>query len=334
MGMKLPDIPYAMQKNRSEIVSMRGINFSDILQDGDLANSKNISARRYPYITTRRARAKQSGYTGCTALTAWDKLIAVCGTKLLYNGSEVGTVTAGEKQFAVVNTKLVIWPDKKYLDLSTLQLYSLGQSASGTAAEFETNSVTIAWTGVDLTTLFSVGDGITVSGCTAQAGNNKDIVIKEITATKITVTDDTFTAASEPGTIKFERKVPDMDYICESENRLWGCSNTTQTLYASALGDPKNFNVFQGLSTDSYALAVGSEGVFTGCCRLSSSILFWKQNKLHKMLGSYPAEYSLRACRSLTKCCSTWGCMAFTPILAARRALSAPISERRCSRRP
>ena len=293
MSMKLPEIPYTMQKNKSEIVSMRGINFSDILQDGDLADSKNLSARRYPYITTRRAREKQPGYSGCTALTAWDKLIAVCGTDLLYDGDVVGQVAAGEKQFVVVNTKLVIWPDKKYLDLKTLQLKPLAQDASGTGAEFETNSITIAWPGIDLTELFSEGDGIKITGCTAQTLNNKDIVIKGITANTITVTDDTFTAASEPGTITFERVVPDMDFICESENRLWGCSSETQTLYASALGDPTNFNVFQGLSTDSYALAVGSEGAFTGCCRLSSSILFWKQNKLHKMLGSYPAEYSL-----------------------------------------
>ena len=84
-----------------------------------------------------------------------------------------------------------------------------------------------------------------------------------------------------------------MDFICESENRLWGCSNSAQTIYASSMGDPTNFYVYEGLSTDSYALAVGSEGNFTGCCKLSSSVLFWKETKLHKILGGYPAEYSL-----------------------------------------
>ena len=54
--------------------------------------------------------------------------------------------------------------------------------------------------------------------------------------------------------------MPDLDFICESENRLWGCSNETRTIYASALGDPTNFFSYQGLSTDSYAVAVGSEG--------------------------------------------------------------------------
>jgi hypothetical protein len=47
------------------------------------------------------------------------------------------------------------------------------------------------------------------------------------------------------------------------------------------------------LATDSYALAVGTEGDFTGCYKHTSSVLFWKETKLHKMLGSYPAEYSM-----------------------------------------
>ena len=96
---------------------------------------------------------------------------------------------------------------------------------------------------------------------------------------------------NEPVTVM--RKIPSLDYICEHENRLWGVSNADKTIYSSALGDPTNFYVYDGLSTDSYALAVGTEGEFTGCCKLSSSLLLWKENKLHKLLGSYPAEYRL-----------------------------------------
>ena len=282
----------AQKVNRSEIKAMRGINYGDALKDGDMADSLNISARRYPYIATRRAREKQAGYADATALTGWDKLIAVEGTSLLYDGTAVGTVSEGVKQFAVVNTKLVIWPDKKYLDLKTLTVKDMAATATGTAVTFTTDSAT--FTGMsDLTTLFNAGDGLTISGCTSDPSNNRDVVVKSVTSNKITVADNTFTAGSESGTIKLERKVPDMDYICESENRLWGCSSTEQTIYASALGDPCNFNVFESLSTDSYALAVGSEGNFTGCCKLSSSVLFWKENTLHKILGSYPAEYAM-----------------------------------------
>lgn len=291
--MKLPQISYDMSKGQSEVVAMRGINYSDQLQDGDLRDSLNLSARRYPYITARRAREKQEGYAAATAMTAWGKLVAVEGTDLFYDGEIVGQVTEGEKQFAVVNTKMVIWPDKVYLDMSSKEVKDLGAKLTGSKAAFTTSTMKVTGWG-DLTLHFKTGDAITITGCTTQTANNKDIVIKGLTADTITVADNTFTEASEASEeITLERKIPDMDYICESENRLWGCSNEEQTIYASSLGDPTNFYVYEGLSTDGYALAVGSEGEFTGCCKLTSSVLFWKETKLHKILGSYPAEYSL-----------------------------------------
>lgn len=180
-----------------------------------------------------RSNGKQDGYENCTALTVWDGLIAVQGTDLLCEGKKVGTVSQGEKQFAVVNTRLVIWPDKLSLDLKTLALSAMEAQLECSGGTFETGALTL------------------------------------------------------------KRSVPDMDFICESENRLCGCSSRAQTIYASALGDVNNFNVFQGVSTDSFAVAVGSQGDFTGCCRLGSSVLFFKQDTLHKMLGSYPAEYCM-----------------------------------------
>ena len=291
--MNLPALKNTGNPSRVETVAMRGINYSDQIQDGDLRDTLNLSARRYPYITTRRARAKQEGYSGATGLTAWGKLVVVQGTDLLYDGEVVGQVSAGEKQFAVVNTKMVIWPDKVYLDMNSREVKSLGATLTGSKATFTTSTMKVSgWT--DLTTLFKAGDAITISGCTTKTENNKDIVIRDVTADTITVTDNTFAEATEASTaITLERKIPDMDFICESENRLWGCCSDTQTIYASSLGDPTNFYVYEGLSTDAYALAVGTEGEFTGCCKLTSSVLFWKETKLHKLLGSYPAEYSL-----------------------------------------
>lgn len=291
--MRLPELPYALRPNKIETVQMRGINWSDKLADGDLRDSLNLSARRWPYITTRKGRVKQTAYQNATALTSWDKLVAVQGTSLLYDGQVVGTVTAGKKQFAVVNTKMVIWPDKVYLDIKDQQVKPLAAELSGSKATFATNKITVnGW--ADLTTKFKAGDGVTLSGCTSKPENNKDFVIKAVTSNTITVADNTFVAVNEASTaIKLERKIPDLDFICESENRLWGCDSDTQTIYASALGDPTNFYVYEGLSTDAYTLAVGTEGKFTGCCKLSSSVLFWKETKLHKMLGSYPAEYAM-----------------------------------------
>ena len=95
----------------------------------------------------------------------------------------------------------------------------------------------------------------------------------------------------EAGALLEERKVPDLTCICECDNRIWGAEG--KTIYASALGDPTNFYVYDGVSTDSYAVAVGTEGEFTGCIAYSSTVLFWKENCLHKVLGSYPAQYEI-----------------------------------------
>lgn len=294
--LQLPKLPYAIQRHSAEVVSLRGINFSDNFQPGDIAESQNLSARRFPYISTRAARRKLEPYSGVTAIAAWEKLVVVQGNELLYDGEVVGSLDEthkdAERQFAVVNTKLVIWPDKMYLDIGTKELKYLGAKASGKGAKFTASTMTVTgWP--DLTTLFRVGDTVTISGCSVKTGNNKDITVKGVTDTKLTVAENGFVAATETVELTIERRVPDLDYICESENRLWGCSNSSKTIHVSALGDPTNFYTNDGLSTDAYTLAVGSEGEFTGCCKLSTSVLFWKENILHKMLGSYPAEYSL-----------------------------------------
>lgn len=288
----LPFLNSRRPGSKKQIVAFRGINYSDQFQDGDMKDCLNLSARRFPYLTTRRARQQLDEYSNATAMAARGSLVVVSGTNLIYDGEVVGTVTAGEKQFAVVNTKIIVWPDKVYYDLVTHSMGNLGATVSGTGAKFTAaGDITVTgWT--DLTTLFKPGDAVTISGC-AETANNKDLIIRSLTATVLSFGENTLKDATESGSITIERKVPDLDFICESENRLWGCSNTNQTIYASALGDPTNFFVYDGLSTDSYALGVGTEGEFTGCCKHSSSILFWKETKLHKLLGSFPAEYSM-----------------------------------------
>ncbi|MBR0536008.1 MAG: hypothetical protein IIX14_06500 [Clostridia bacterium] len=84
------------------------------------------------------------------------------------------------------------------------------------------------------------------------------------------------------------RIVPDMDFVCESGNRLWGCSSKTNEIFASKLGDPTNFYTYMGISTDSYTASVGSDGDFTGVISYRGYILFFKENCVHKIYGSNP----------------------------------------------
>ena len=110
--------------------------------------------------------------------------------------------------------------------------------------------------------------------------------------------------------LRLDRTMPTMDFIIESGNRLWGCHYGVATngevvneIYASKLGDFKNWNCFMGISTDSYVASVGSDGVFTGAITHLGYPLFFKENYLHKVYGNYPSNYQVQttACRGVQK---------------------------------
>ena len=149
-----------------------------------------------------------------------------------------------------------------------------------------------AWSN-DTFSKFKKGDAVTIEGCDALTKNNITFVIDSLSGAGIYAAADIFDEGYVEGKITISRKVPDLDFICESENRLWGCNSAENTVYVSALGDPTNMYAYEGVSTDSFATAVGSEGDFTGCCKYGSSVLFFKEDRIHKFLGSYPAEYTL-----------------------------------------
>lgn len=52
-------------------------------------------------------------------------------------------------------------------------------------------------------------------------------------------------AAAAP--VKVERRVPELDFVTEQGNRVWGCSRKENTIYACALGDPTNWYSYQAL---------------------------------------------------------------------------------------
>lgn len=104
------------------------------------------------------------------------------------------------------------------------------------------------------------------------------------------------------------RTVPEMDFVIENENRLWGCrygmnssGEIVNELYASALGDFRNWHSFQGLSTDSYQVSLGSDGRFTGAVSHLGYPLFFKADCLHKIYGSAPSSFQLQTtpCRGV-----------------------------------
>ena len=103
--------------------------------------------------------------------------------------------------------------------------------------------------------------------------------------------------------VELERRVPDMDYLTECDNRVWGCSNKENVIYACKLGDPTNWFSYRGIAADSYAVTVGSDGAFTGAATCMGYALFFKENTLHKLCGTKPSDFQLTSlrCRGVAK---------------------------------
>ncbi len=106
------------------------------------------------------------------------------------------------------------------------------------------------------------------------------------------------------------RQMPDMDFVIEAGNRLWGCrygtsrgSTFVNEIYASKLGDFRNWDVLQGVSTDSYVASVGTDGPFTGAIAYLGHPIFFKENCIHKIYGNSPSNYQIQttACRGVQK---------------------------------
>ena len=164
---------------------------------------------------------------------------------------------------------------------------------------------------------FKQYDGVTISGIVLEdlKNLNNTMVVwacGDDYIVVIGILETTVVQEASQGAITVERKMPKLDFVIESENRLWGCrygvannGEVVNEIYASKLGDFKNWNCFMGISTDSYAASCGSDGVFTGAVTHLGYPLFFKENCVHKVYGNYPANFQIQttACRGVQKGC-------------------------------
>lgn len=152
----------------------------------------------------------------------------------------------------------------------------------------------------DIPTRFKEYDGVNISGTPwddingskilyavgSESGESYDYVV-------VIGEPDTNRAAAGTGVrVSIERTVPDMDYVCEAQNRLWGCyygNDGTQNInevYCCALGDFRNWEQYLGVSTDSWRASRGSDGVWTGCINYLGTPTFFKENVIHPITVS------------------------------------------------
>lgn len=194
----------------------------------------------------------------------------------------------------------------------TLKQYS---ATSAIWVQIATTYIKISTAGIGAA--FEQYDGVTISGIVIDELQdlNSTMVVWDRGDDYIVVVgilDAVAVQEATQGAITVERKMPNLDFITESENRLWGCrygvavnGEVVNEIYACKLGDFKNWNCFMGLSTDSYVASCGTDGQFTGAITHLGYPLFFKENFVHKVYGNYPANYQIQttACNGVQKGC-------------------------------
>ena len=153
---------------------------------------------------------------------------------------------------------------------------------------------------------FSLYDGVLIEGCAVSSDEYGEETTRQVEALNtyapimakddgyIVISGPIYNACSQKGGVKVSRTVPDLDFVTECENRLWGCrygvfdGQAVNEICCCALGDFKNWNRYLGISTDSYAASRGSDGVWTGAFTYMGSPLFFKENCIERV---YPSAF-------------------------------------------
>ena len=236
------------------------------------------------------------------------------------NGEGYGDVQAGNEAPKEPNDG-EMWVDTSSSP-NSLKMWS---ASSGMWVGIASVYVKISCAGIDKK--FNVYDGVELSGLTGQLdmGNDDKYEVEELAALEgaavvwgkgddyIVVVGVLSTMRTVHSKITVSRLMPEMDYVIECGNRLWGCKygqarngQVVNELYGSKLGDFKNWNCSMGISTDSWAVPVGTDGAFTGAFSYLGYPVFFKENHLHKIYISSTAAHQATdtPCNGVQKGCS------------------------------
>jgi hypothetical protein len=189
---------------------------------------------------------------------------------------------------------------QQWIDTSTVP-HSLKQYSASAGKWVEVAASGILITALFLGSDFNTYDGVTIGGIPADgpADLNGGSVILDSGNNYIVVAGTLRECMRLSGStcrLTVTRTMPDMDYVIEAGNRLWGCryDGILNEIYASKLGDFKNWSCYMSLSTDSYTASCGTEGPFTGAVNFGGQPVFFKENHIHRVYGSYPANFQIQ----------------------------------------
>lgn len=151
-----------------------------------------------------------------------------------------------------------------------------------------------------------VGDAVTIKGCSVPE-NNKTAVVREISGddaqcylrfTAYTFSEGYGETPTEGDAIWWQdteasvgRYAPKMEGVFEQGNRLWGYRG--KEIWASAMGDPTNWYVFDGTAADSWYMMADAKGDIRGGFDAGSYPAFLTNDSIIIIYGTMPSAYQM-----------------------------------------
>ena len=301
--------------------SFGGYNARNRIGSGEFADMKNLSSDHYPVLAPRGNRGFYRKPASPQGIIAKEMICYVDGADFIAGDETVplGLSVKEEncpKQLVSMGAYVIVLPDKKYVN--TKDLTDFGDIEAKFVTEGEVSFTPceeslIRISAPAIGSKFNISDGVMIDGIEDAALQKlcQNAVIQDKGEDFITIAG-LLEAESTQRRLRVRRAMPAMDHLVEAGNRLWGCryglddeGNFVNELYASKLGDFRNWNCFQGLSTDSYRASCGTDGPFTGAITYLGMPHFFKEQCLHKVYGSYPAAFRIQdtACRGVQQGC-------------------------------
>ena len=296
----LPGLPYKETKKVRQTAYFGGLNRTDLAKEGELTDCVGLTGERAPYLSPRYADRLAHTFGTPRGMTAANGSLFVASDTDLweFSGATATRVMTGltetKKQFAVIAGVLCVFPDKKYYRFSDGSTGSLELVESFTGFTLTENALTRS-DGEDFG--FRINDGVSLSGAGLSEENRVSAIVTGVEGSTLTFAGAPFTAeSSESGEVTVSRLLPDFEFVCEHDNRLWGAAGGR--VYASWLGDPTNFTAYDTSHAQaSYFADVGSDGPFTGIASCPSYVAFMKEGCIHKLYGSKPSNFRMTVSR-------------------------------------
>jgi hypothetical protein len=308
------------------IIEFKGLNRRTTVQEGEMSDMLNLSSDDYPVLTQRKPRGRMA-LPGTVVrplqlMSRYDHIAMLAldqnsEVKFYYNGILISQVTGltESTRMVAINNRMCFFPEKKCIDITSQGVQTSTYKAMDASITLASDT-TVTISNEDARITLPSGhnlkydDAINIEGTLkyTSGGSAKTMpitiscIIEDVVSTNtivlpretfIEMTGEGATSVKLAANTKIKRPVPDIDHVIEWNNRLWGASSADNTIYASKLGDPTNWNYYQGTSMDSFYAEQGTDGDWTGVALYSNHLIFFKENSMCRIYGTAPSNFQV-----------------------------------------